>query len=517
MLSYGQLQRLCVFSLAIALLAIGHICQAQDKYALVIGVESYTEDFQPLDYAEDDAVAIGKILQDAGYNTTIMTGQQKNSALKPTSPKKIIKVLDARLKSCGNGDTILVFLSGHGIQFTNDPLLNTGIRETYFCPEDADKNDKDTLVPINQVIIKRLNECAATRKLLLVDACRDSVLSEAGRKSGSTRIELSPVHESRRSVPGGMSVLFSCESEQSSWEHAPLKHSVFSHFVIQYLTGKADRINYENGNSTLLGLSSFVSKSTNNYVQNKNLSTAGQFPVLRGSAANWPIFPIELQPVPNLNSIAKPGSLRTTRNSVGMQFKLIPHGKFKMGSAVDNRFHQKDEYQHEVVITDDYWLGTHEVTQRQWAKVVGRGPWAGETDMREGDQNAASYISWEDAVEFCLRLSIEDGYEYRLPTEAEWEYACRANTDTMFNYGNSVEELGDYSWLDVNASYRGDSYSHEIGEKKPNQFGLFDMHGNVWEWCSDWYSSDYYRSSPKRDPIGPTKGEYHILRGGCFL
>ena len=499
---------------AICLLIAGQLAHGQDKYAILIGVESYTEDFQPLDYAEDDAKAIDKILSNAGFQTILMTGDQKNSALKPTTPKKILRVLDTRLKSCGNGDTMLVFLSGHGIQFKDDRLLDSGIRETYFCPEDADKDDKSTLVPVNDAIIKRLNNCAATRKLLLIDACRENVLSEAGQKSGTVLLELSPVHESSRSVPGGMSVLFSCESEQSSWEHAPLKHSVFSYFIIQYLTGKARKSDYANGNSTLLGLTNYVSKKTNTYVQDKNLSSGGQFPVLRGSAANWPFFPVKIKSQP---VVKKTPVLRSTSNTVGMEFKLLPRGEFLMGSPSKERFRQQDETQHKVEITDDFWIGTTEVTQGQWRRVMQSTPWESEDGALDGKQYAASFISWEAANEFCLQLSIKEGYDYRLPTEAEWEYACRANTNTMFSFGDNIQELGDYGWLDANASYLGRSYAHPTGRKKSNPFGLDDMHGNVWEWCSDWYSSDYYDESPLRDPQGPKTGTHRAIRGGCFL
>ena len=188
-----------------------------------------------------------------------------------------------------------------------------------------------------------------------------------------------------------------------------------------------------------------------------------------------------------------------------------------MGTPVGERFRSPDEFQHEVEITDDFWMGAHEVTQEQWQQVMKTAPWKDKGSARNGDYFAASYISWNAANEFCLKLSIKDGYEYRLPTEAEWEYACRAGTTTTFSFGESWDLLDEFSWVDFNASGVGESFSHKVGLKKPNPFGLYDMHGNVWEWCSDWYNANYYKSSPDRDPQGPGTGTEKVMRGGCFL
>ena len=126
---------------------------------------------------------------------------------------------------------------------------------------------------------------------------------------------------------------------------------------------------------------------------------------------------------------------------------------------------------------------------------------------------AASQISWEDANEFCTLLSIKEGYAYRLPTEAEWERACRAGTNSTFSFGDAWDKLGEYAWNPNNSG----NDAGEVGQKLPNQFGLYDMHGNVWEWCADWYDAEFYQISPKQDPTGPENGKVKVLRGGCFL
>ena len=218
-------------------------------------------------------------------------------------------------------------------------------------------------------------------------------------------------------------------------------------------------------------------------------------------------------------------------NSIGMPFQLISAGRFMMGSPENEPGHKENEFLHEVRLTSDFYLGRFEVTQGQWKTVMGTQPWKGEREGREGAKYPAVYISWDEATEFCRRLSKRDGVLYRLPTEAEWEYACRGGTDTAFSFGtaisivgtegikatNGIKDLGKYAWFKDNAWDAGEKYAHKVGQKLPNGFGLHDMHGNVWEWCGDWYSDDYYSKSSKRDPTGPEDGTGRVSRGGSCV
>ena len=236
-----------------------------------------------------------------------------------------------------------------------------------------------------------------------------------------------------------------------------------------------------------------------------------------------------------LSSIAKakktpkPKPLPEITNSVGMKLKLIPAGEFMMGSAKspqkvvqildrdeDEAKYFTDEHpQHKVRITQPFYLGIHEVTQGQWKSVMGMEPWSGKTHVNEGSDYAAGCVSWEDAVAFCQKLSTKEDVTYRLPTEAEWEYACRAGTTTVYSFGDDASRLGDYAWFQDNALEMDEKYAHCVGQKKPNPWGLFDMHGNVWEWCQDCYGE--YSSDVVTDPQGPTGGSRRVVRGGSWI
>lgn len=217
-------------------------------------------------------------------------------------------------------------------------------------------------------------------------------------------------------------------------------------------------------------------------------------------------------------------------NSIGMKLKLIPKGTFSMGSPPSEQGSHDDESLHQVTITQDYYLSVYEVTQAQYktitgknpsyfqGKVIERHPQTGRVE-KEISIDSANYpveqVTWDDAVDFCKRLSDlpqekQAGRVYKLPTEAQWEYACRAGSQTAFDFGPEANSLGNHAWFVMNSNGR----THAVGEKQPNAWGLYDMHGNVWEWCSDWFG-DYPKASVS-DPAGVKDGTYRILRGGSW-
>lgn len=203
---------------------------------------------------------------------------------------------------------------------------------------------------------------------------------------------------------------------------------------------------------------------------------------------------------------------KTYTNSIGMEFVLIPAGSFMMGADPDVDAHgiSDETPQHKVTISKPFYMGKYEVTQAQWEEVMGSNP-----SKFEGRNNPVEQVSWDDAQEFIKRLNAKEGNNrYRLPTEAEWEYAARAGTGSVYFFGNDENELSAYAWYGERSYETGTTYP--VGEKQPNPWGLYDIYGNVWEWVQDWYGDKYYAGSPEVDPNGPASGSSRVTRGGSW-
>jgi formylglycine-generating enzyme required for sulfatase activity len=228
------------------------------------------------------------------------------------------------------------------------------------------------------------------------------------------------------------------------------------------------------------------------------------------------------------------GQEKAIANSIDMKFVLIPAGKFMMGSPVAEPEREADELQHEAVITKPFYLGVYEVTQGQYAKIMGKHNPHFNAKNGGGEDFPVEQVRWKEVIDFCTKLSqlpeeAKAGRTYRLPTEAEWEYACRAGSTTVFHFGDGLSS--------TQANFNGDypegkadkgpylKKTAKVGSYKPNAWGLYDMHGNVSEFCADWYDPNYYKTSPKEDPKGPDKGvvptgfaddHFRVVRGGCW-
>ena len=203
-----------------------------------------------------------------------------------------------------------------------------------------------------------------------------------------------------------------------------------------------------------------------------------------------------------------------------LEMVKIKAGTFMMGSPEGELGRKHDEQQHRVTLTKDYWLGKYEVTQGQWQAIMGGNP----SQFKNGDNYPVEKVSWYDAKKFCDKLNelytgkMPQGYRFDLPTEAQWEYACRAGTTTaLYNNRNLTTEngycrnLAELGWYSSNSDIR----THPVGQKQPNAWGLYDMYGNVWEWCNDWYGP-YNSNGVVIDPTGPAQGSAKIRRGGGF-
>jgi uncharacterized protein (TIGR02996 family) len=187
-------------------------------------------------------------------------------------------------------------------------------------------------------------------------------------------------------------------------------------------------------------------------------------------------------------------------NALGMKFAWVPPGTFLMGSPPDEEGRGEDEALHKVTLTGGFWMGVYPVTEGQWSAVKGDGSFTSEV--------AVEGVSWDDCQEFVRLLRQRDGINYRLPTEAEWEYACRAGTTTSFHFGNVTTR-------DEAKSFMALEEGTPVGSYPPNAFGLHDKHGMVWEWCQDWY--DEYEPGDAVDPKGPVSGWRVVHRGGSWI
>jgi formylglycine-generating enzyme required for sulfatase activity len=181
----------------------------------------------------------------------------------------------------------------------------------------------------------------------------------------------------------------------------------------------------------------------------------------------------------------------------------IPGGTFQMGS---NDY--ADTKPLHVVTLSSFHIGKFQISQAHWLTVMGSLPNVG----FRGENLPVERVSWYDVVDFCEKLSKQTGKKYRLPTEAEWEYACRAGSTGRYCFGDNEVLLNEYAWSYKNSHNK----THPVGQLKPNDWRLYDMHGNVWEWCQDWYNKNYYDRSPKKNPKGPSSGTYRVLRGGSW-
>ncbi len=203
-----------------------------------------------------------------------------------------------------------------------------------------------------------------------------------------------------------------------------------------------------------------------------------------------------------------------TEKLTGMELIKIPSGCFQMGGWIEKPIHR-------VCITKDYYLGKYEVTQGQWQTIMGNNP----SNFKKRATYPVENVSWDDIQTFIRKLNRRTGKKYRLPTEAEWEYAARAGTSTSYSFGNNASILYRYAnFCDVNCEAnwkdknQNDSYKQTspVGIYLANTWGLYDMHGNVWEWVLDWYGENYYQNSPTNDPPGPSGGSYRVYRGGSW-
>lgn len=522
-----------------------------ERYAVLVGVEDYEHaDLRSpqLEYSVDDATELAEVLRGYGYRVVVLTDDTGASdpRLKPTRGN-IDKAVRQAVGKCQRDDTLLVGLAGHGLQFA-------GEKEAYFCPIDARpfQRDRESLVSIKS-LYDSMESSFAGAKFVLVDACRNDPDPSRGRDA------LSP---DTVPPPRGVGVLFSCSPGERAFENEELKHGIFFYHVIQRLrSGGPAGVGYYD-----------LSGHLGSQVTQTSLRLAG-LPQTFNQQGNVYGAPLIVPPRP----AEADDPPRELTNSLGMQLRLIPAGEFWMGStdsqvAAAKRVYAEGNYsdeqpRHLVRLTKDFYLGAHEVTKGQFAEFMresgyqteaekdGKGglgwydptedPFSGEEEKARFEQSArfswretgfpyeddhpVVNVTWNDAVVFCEWLSKKEGQTYRLPTEAEWEYACRAGSEGLWSFGDDERALTRHANVaDATAKAKFSEWTTASGRDghvftasaksfPANGWGMFDLHGNAWEWCADWYGAKYFESGGRTDPAGPPNGEYRVLRGGGFV
>ena len=518
---------LLVAGIVVAVLAANAAQAAEnsgERWALLIGINNYQR-MGDLKYCRQDAEALGKVLvEEAGFpvkRVRVMSGGAAKQQDKPT-----LGNLRSRIRQFtdfpGKNDTLLVFFAGHGVMIGDKGCL---------MPSDGDKADAHTVVELDW-IKQQLSKCKAKNKLLVLDMCRPG----SGRGVETIAPSLAKA--------ANMVVLTSCAKGQTSYEDDKAGHGVFSGHLIAGLSGAADK--NKDKTITQLELFSYVRSEVTDWSVDEGKTQTpkmypekGQADVAVAELRKGPPFPLARKPPEDAQGenqvYAKwPFDLKEAKrrqeetakamgipvekgidlgNGIRLVMVLVPAGEFVMGSPSTEPGRGKDEVQHRVRITRPFYLGRDEVTQEQWEWMVGTRP-----SFFKGKTKPVEQVSWHDCVRLVKKLNALGKGSFRLPTEAEWEYACRAGAATAFSSGRAMSpthancSVPNAFQISRRAEFRGTTTI--AGTFAENSFGLRDMHGNVWEWCADWYGE--YPVKACTDPKGPIAGKKKILRGGSW-
>ena len=494
-----------------------------EKYALLIGVTTYDSSLisdSRLKYPENDARALADLLKQGGYTVKELLGENATKAA-------IEAALTTFSKEGSANGAVLIGMFGHGVQYDE---------RAYFCPYDASirkinfnsgnsqnrghlvhELDVEKLVSL-RAVLDAFASSKVKNKILLADCCHEDPSDTLGRSTFGSSLATAE-------LPQGTAALFACSQNEQSYENYDWKQGAFTRAFLDQVPLIAAQ-----GPVVVGDLAKKIQESVEAMVQEKTgklqtvsyLSNAVvdlQLMLPESSSVN--LVPVQRTPEvdPPTPSPVKSPEADLITNSIGMKFKLIPAGEFLMGSpANEPERHEAESPRHKVRLSLPYYMGVTEVTQGQWSAVMATKPWVGEYGVKdyvkEGEDYPATGMRWSDAVEYCEELSALEGRQYRLPTEAEWEYACRAGTSTAYSFGSDVGELKHYAWFRGNAVGTGEDYAHAVATKRPNPFGLYDMHGNVYEWCSDWLAR--YSAGAVKDPVGSAPREDQMIRGGSW-
>ncbi|HQU46644.1 MAG TPA: SUMF1/EgtB/PvdO family nonheme iron enzyme [Pirellulales bacterium] len=559
------------------------------RWALLIGIDDYAE-LEHLKFAGADMRSLQQELLAAGFEdkSVFLLEDRATQAKYRPSKGNIEKQLNLLLTIVEKDDLVLVAFSGHGVHLDG---------KSYLCPDDASLDDADTLISLDGVY-DRLRRCPAALKLLVVDACRDDPRLSGGRGTRGGNITNPFAADLERPPQGLVLLSSCAPGQVSREDekvgHGVFMHFLIGGLHGQADRDRDGHVSLDEL-AKFAGLETkrHVAREFN-AVQTPKLLGDLSIEALALDLGKWGGLPRPSSTVGRASSPSLPPTTTNTdglgspphddaphgkafTNSLGMKFKLIPAGEFMMGTEESQAeldqafgklpaaiaFSSDDEHpRHRVRISKPFFLGVYEVRKSDFARFAeatdyqtdaerdGKGGWGWDGAKKDlgqrshfnwrnwgVNQDASSpvvNVSWNDATAFCQWLSGKEGRAYRLPTEAEWEYACRAGTTTRFYFGDGpaglarVANVADQSLNDFWRAYgktatygkwflqANDGYAltAPVGRFRANAFGLYDMHGNACEWCADWYGKDYYESSPAADPKGPAAGSFRVIRGG---
>ncbi len=530
----------------------------EKSYALVIGASEYTAGWAKLPGVREDIKAVERALQRQGFQVTVET--EPNAERLEKTFKDFIRLYGMEINN-----RLLLYFAGHGHTMRHA----SGEEMGYIVPVDAPRPDRDPVgfrvKALNMGQIERYAlDIQSKHALFLFDSCfSGSLLGLSRSRAIPDSITYKTTEHVRQFIASG-----------SADEKVP-DASIFRRQFVEGIEGEAD--GNKDGYVTGMELGEFLQVKVINYSKNTQHPQYGKirnphldkgdfvFALPKTMSSTPPPTPTPVDPAQELafwNSIqnsadpedfrdylsryptglyagiarrkltaltsappTRPSPARPTAGSVtrprsGIELVYIPAGEFMMGAengGADEKPVQR------VTIRDGFWMGKYEVTQAQWTAVMGSNP-----SNFKGDNLPVESVSWDDAQQFIQKLNAQnDGFSYRLPTEAEWEYACRAGTtgdyagqlDAMGWY---YENAGDTRLKDSEWSYdklkANNNRTHPVGSKQPNGFGLYDMHGNVWEWCEDWYHDSYAGASVDGSAwLSGGEQKYRVVRGGSWF